>query len=124
MVAFFAKGGPVFEKVVLSLDLLSVLANFGLSIATGVAEHDAGTKWKDYDEDTTNTGFVTAGLNALAGIAYFTAFFFKSTNPDISAGGAAVMVGTMGGFAVLEGLAFKLQYDALKRPVLTSPPAF
>lgn len=122
-IAFFTKGGPVFEKVVLSLDLLTVFANLGLSVAVGIAEHEAGDKWKDYDEAATNNGFITSGLNALAGIAYFTAFFFK-TNPDISAVGAAVMVGTMGGAAVLEGIVFKLQYDAQKKPILTSPPAF
>jgi hypothetical protein len=122
-VAFFAKGGPAFEKVVLSLDLLTVLANLGLSIAVGVAEHQAARTWKDYNEDTTNTGSITAGLNAVAGIAYFTAFFFKS-NPDISAAGAAVMIGTMAGATVLQGIVFKLQYDVQTRPALTSPPAF
>lgn len=113
----------MFEKVVLSLDLLTVLANLGLSIAVGVAEHQAAQTWKDYNEDATNTAFITAGLNAVAGIGYFTAFFFKS-NPDISAGGAAVMIGTMGGVTVLQGIVFKLQYDAQTRPALTSPPAF
>ncbi|KAH0372867.1 hypothetical protein KCU65_g919, partial [Aureobasidium melanogenum] len=122
-VAFFAKGGETADRVVLALDLLTVLANMGLSIATGVAEHQAGHSWKDYEEDATNTSFVTTGLNTLAGIGYFTAFFFK-TNPDISAGGAAVMIGTMGGAAALQGIVLKLQYDAKKRPVITSPSPF
>jgi hypothetical protein len=47
-------------------------------------------------------------LNAVLGIAYFTAFMFKTTNPDISAIGAYVMVGAMAGTAVLEGAQFKL----------------
>ncbi|KAG9758073.1 hypothetical protein KCU73_g4084, partial [Aureobasidium melanogenum] len=122
-IAFFAKGGETADKVVLALDLLTVLANMGLSIAIGVAEHQVGDKWEDYEEDATNTGFITTGLNALAGIGYFTAFFFK-TNPDISAGGAAVMIGTMAGAAALEGIVFKLQYDAQKKPGFTSPPPF
>lgn len=92
-----------------------MLANFGLSVAVGVAEHEAATAWEEYDEDETDTALVAAGLNALSGIAYFTAFAFKSTNPDISAGGACVMIGTMAGTAVVDGVVFKVQYDASKR---------
>ncbi|KAL1876851.1 hypothetical protein VTK73DRAFT_9153 [Phialemonium thermophilum] len=120
--AYFSKSKGKLEKVILGLDLLTVLATFGLSLAVGIAEHEAAATWDDYEEDDTNTGMITAGLNALAGIGYFTAFMFKATNPDISAGGAAVMIGTMGGTAALEGIMFKLQYDALRRPRLVSGP--
>lgn len=99
-----------------------MLATFGLSLAVGIAEHEAAATWDDYEEDDTNSAIVTASLNALAGIGYFTAFMFKTNNPDISAGGAAVMIGTMGGATVLEGIMFKLQYDALRRPRLVSGP--
>ncbi|KAF7502179.1 hypothetical protein GJ744_006768 [Endocarpon pusillum] len=124
VLSFFVKGRGSFEKVVLGLDLLTILANLGLSIAVGIAEHKAGGTWKDYDEDATNTSFITSGLNALAGIAYFAAFAFKTSQPEISAVGACVMIGTMAGAAALEGTVLKIQYDALKRPTLVSPPAF
>ncbi|RBR22926.1 uncharacterized protein FIESC28_04224 [Fusarium coffeatum] len=122
-VAFFIPSKAAFEKVVLVFDLLTVLANLGLSIAVGIEEAKAGSSWKDYDEGANATGFITSGLNALAGIAYFTAFFFKQ-NPEISAVGAAVMTGTMAGGAVLQGIVFKLQYDSTKRAALNSPPPF
>jgi len=124
IIAFFSKGGAVKEKVVLGLDLLTVLANFGLSIAIAVAEHKASDTWKDYDEDATNTGIISAGLNAVAGISYVTAFLLKEANPPISAVGAAIMIGTMGGAAVLQGAVFKMQYDELRSPRLASGPSF
>ncbi|TXC08244.1 hypothetical protein FocTR4_00004234 [Fusarium oxysporum f. sp. cubense] len=121
--AFFVKGKGSVEKVTLVLDLLTVLANLGLSVAVGVEETKAANSWKDYDKEATETGFITSGLNTLAGVAYFTAFFFK-TNPEISAASAAVMVGTVAAGAALEGMVFKLQYDKSRRVALPSPPPF
>jgi len=46
VVAFFAKGGETFDMVIVDLDL-TVLANLCLAIVVGVAEHDAGSKWKE-----------------------------------------------------------------------------
>ena len=124
ILAFFIPNNPAFEATVHCLDLLTVLANLGLSVAVGIEEHKAAKEWADYEEAATNTGFVTAGINAVAGIAYFIAFMFKTTNPDISAVGACVMVGTMTGTAILEGVQFKMQYDDSKRPALSTAPAF
>ncbi|KAF5655281.1 hypothetical protein F25303_689 [Fusarium sp. NRRL 25303] len=121
--AFFVKGKSSVEKIVLVLDLLTVFANLGLSIAVGVEETKAADSWEDYDKDATETGFITSGLNTLAGVAYFTAFFFK-TNPGISSASAAVMVGTVAAGAALEGMVFKLQYDKSRKIALPSPPPF
>ncbi|QGI67640.1 hypothetical protein CEK26_011593 [Fusarium fujikuroi] len=121
--AFFVKGKSSVEKVVLVLDLLTVFANLGLSIAVGVEETKAADSWEGYDKDATETGFITSGLNTLAGVAYFTAFFFK-TNPGISSASAAVMVGTVAAGAALEGMVFKLQYDKSRKIALPSPLPF
>ncbi|KAG7418292.1 hypothetical protein Forpe1208_v003738 [Fusarium oxysporum f. sp. rapae] len=121
--AFFVKGKGSVEKVVLVLDLLTVFANLGLSVAVGVEETKAADSWKDYDKEAKETGFITSGLNTLAGVAYFTAFFFKA-NPEISSASAAVMVGTVAAGAALEGMVFKLQYDKTKKAALPSPPPF
>ena len=100
------------------------LANLGLWIAVFDAEKKAAATWNDYDEETCHTSLVTNGLNAVAGVAYFTAFFFKHANPPVSAVGAAIMVGTVGGSAALEGIIFKHQYDLQKHVMLTSGPPF
>ncbi|SCO55468.1 uncharacterized protein FFMR_12624 [Fusarium fujikuroi] len=94
-----------------------------LSIAVGVEETKAADSWEGYDKDATETGFITSGLNTLAGVAYFTAFFFK-TNPGISSASAAVMVGTVAAGAALEGMVFKLQYDKSRKIALPSPLPF
>ena len=104
--------------------MITVLANLGLSIAVFVAEKDAASTWNDYDDEVCETSMMTNGLNAVAGIAYFTAFFFKKLNPTVSAAGAAIMVGTVGGSAVLEGFIFKHQYDKARRPRLIQGPPF
>ncbi|EMT74676.1 hypothetical protein FOC4_h10017051, partial [Fusarium odoratissimum] len=57
--AFFVKGKGSVEKVTLVLDLLTVLANLGLSVAVGVEETKAANSWKDYDKEATETGFIT-----------------------------------------------------------------
>jgi len=59
----------------------------------------------------------------LAGLAYFTAFFFK-VNPEISSSSATLMVGTVAAGAALEGMVFKLQYDRTKEVALPCPPPF
>ena len=109
-VAYFAYLGSKGEKALLCLDLLTVLASFGLSIAICKAEDEAASTWEDYDDDENSSAMVSSGLNTVASIAYFTAFFFKSTNPEVSLVGAALMTGTMGGMAALEGIVFKMQY--------------
>lgn len=124
IVAYFIKKRNIVKNVVLGLDLITVLANLGLSIKVGIEEHNAGSKWDDYEEEATDTGFVTAGMNAVAGIAYFIAFAMQSSQPHVSAVGAIVMTGTVAGTAVLEGIIFKQKYDAQKKPLLPAPPAF
>ncbi|KAF5266182.1 hypothetical protein FOXYS1_2984 [Fusarium oxysporum] len=57
--AFFVKGKGSAKKVVLVLDLLTVFANLGLSVAVGVAETKAADSRKDYDKEATETGFIT-----------------------------------------------------------------
>ncbi|KAH7226942.1 hypothetical protein BKA60DRAFT_535780 [Fusarium oxysporum] len=57
--AFFVKGKGSGEKVVLVLDLLTVFANLGLSVAVGVKETKAADSRKDYDKEATETGFIT-----------------------------------------------------------------
>ncbi|EXM13324.1 hypothetical protein FOTG_18224 [Fusarium oxysporum f. sp. vasinfectum 25433] len=57
--AFFVKGKGSGEKVVLVLDLLTVFANLGLSVAVGVEETKAADSRKDYDKEATETGFIT-----------------------------------------------------------------
>jgi hypothetical protein len=101
------------EIPILVLDLLTVLANFGLSIAVGVAEHKAALTWKDYNEGDTNIAITSASLNAVAGVGYFTAFMFKTANPPVGAVGAAVMIGTMGGALVLKGAIFESKYNKI-----------
>ena len=121
---YFVKSNDLANRAVLCLDLLTVLANLGLSIAVFDAEKKAAATWNDYDEETCHTSLVTNGLNAVAGVAYFTAFFFKHANPPVSAIGAAIMVGTVGGSAALEGIIFKHRYDLQKHIILTSRPPF
>ena len=70
-------GGKLADRTALCLGLLTVLANFGLSIEVSIAEQAAAATWEDYDADLSGTGFVTNGLNAVSKIAYFTAFFLK-----------------------------------------------
>ncbi|KAK1774877.1 hypothetical protein QBC45DRAFT_489404 [Copromyces sp. CBS 386.78] len=123
-VAYFAPEKPLIDDTILCLDLLTVLANFGLSIAVGVAEHEAAHTWKNYDPDATNTAMVSAGLNAIAGVGYFVAFFFRSKEPNIAVAGLVIMGGTMAGVTTLNGVKYKLQYDKKKSPSLTTPPAF
>ncbi|KAI3587334.1 hypothetical protein IWW34DRAFT_779369 [Fusarium oxysporum f. sp. albedinis] len=57
--AFFVKGKGSAKKVVLVLDLLTVFANLGLSVAVGVEETKAADSRKDYDKEATETGFIT-----------------------------------------------------------------
>ncbi len=120
---FFTKSKSKFEKVTLCLDLLTVLATLGLSIAVSIEEQDAAESWKDYDEDTMINGILAAGLNALSGVCYFTAHMLKSSNPDISAGAAAIMVGTVGGTAVVGAISFDVQYRKDTSIRLVGPPA-
>ncbi|EXA33770.1 hypothetical protein FOVG_15070 [Fusarium oxysporum f. sp. pisi HDV247] len=115
---FFVKGKGSAKKVVLVLDLLTVFANLGLSVAVGVEETKAADSRKDYNKEATETGFITSGLNTLAGLAYFKA------DPEISSASAGVMVGTVAAGAALEGMVFKLQYDKTKRVALPCPPPF
>lgn len=96
----------------------------GLNIAVFIAEKDNSSSWKDYDEEVSENTMAANSLNALASVAYFTAFFFKSKNPVVSAVGAALMTGTVGGAAVLEGVVFKHQYDLQKRIAINSGPPF
>ncbi|QKD48668.2 uncharacterized protein FOBCDRAFT_196148 [Fusarium oxysporum Fo47] len=57
--AFFVKGQGSAKKVVLVLDLLTVFANLGLSVAVGVEETKAADSRKDYDKEATETDFIT-----------------------------------------------------------------
>lgn len=112
------------SKVVLGLDMLTTLANLGLSIAVGVAENKAEDSWDVYDRESTDIGFFLGGLNALAGTAYFTAFVFKSSQPHISGIAAGAMIGTGVGTAILEGIIFKKKYDGQRAILSPGPPAF
>ncbi len=76
-----------------------------------MAEHKASSAWKDYDEADTNIAITSASLNAVAGVGYFTAFMFKTSNPPVGAVGAAVMIGTMGAATVLKGAVFDNHYQ-------------
>lgn len=108
----------------LCLDLVTTLANLGLNIAIFVAEKDAAATWEDYNEDTSEQTMVANALNTVAGIAYFAAFMFKKSQPHVSAIGSAVMIGTVAGAAVLEGVMFKQQYDEKRRIAITAAPGF
>jgi hypothetical protein len=127
-VFYFVPKNEATETAVLCLDLLTVLANLGLNVAVFVAEKESADSWKDYDEEGCDTTMTTNGLNAIAGVAYFAAFFFKNQGPPvgsvISAAGAAIMTGCVGGAAVLEGVVFKHQYDLDKRIAINSGPPF
>lgn len=52
------------------LDLLTILAKFGPSIAVGVAEHKVALAWKDYNDADTNDAITTASLSAIAEVGY------------------------------------------------------
>lgn len=120
---YFSKNKSKYEEMVLGLDLLTTLANMGFSMAIGKSEHDAAEEWAEYDESTTNTEMISAGLDAVSGICYFTANMTKSTNPDICAGAAAIMTGVIVGTGVLKVIEFDRQYEENKRICVCAPPS-
>lgn len=113
---YFTGSKSKLENVNLCLDLLTVLATFGLSIGVSIEEQKAANTWKDYDEVTMVDGI------AISGVCYFTAHTLKSSEPEIAVGAAAIMVGTMGSTAVVQTSLFDEQYRKAKAIRLVGPP--
>lgn len=120
---YFSKDKSKYEEMVLGLDLLTSLANMCFSMAIGKSEYDAAEEWQEFDESTTNTEMISAGLDAVSGVCYYTANITKSTNPDICAGAAAIMTGVIAGTGVLKIIQFDRQYEEKKRICVGAPPS-
>ena len=100
---------PVADQVMLCIDVLTVLTNFGLYSAVYIQELD-DPKWKDYDEELTLANGADNFLEAIAGIGYFVSFTFKDKEPNMTLVGLGCMQVAGYGAIVTKGVHFGLQY--------------
>jgi len=101
---------PVADQVMLCIDLLSTLANFGIYSAVYIEELDARS-WKGYNEELTLVKGADNFLEALAGIGYFTSFTFKEKAPQVTVVGLGCMQVKSVGAIVVKGINLRMEYS-------------
>ncbi|KAF7557530.1 hypothetical protein G7Z17_g514 [Cylindrodendrum hubeiense] len=103
------KEDPALDQVMLVLDLLTALANFGLYNVIYIMELDDPNR-EGYDEDQILANGADNFLEALSAIGYFTAFTFNKSEPVTTTVGLACMKYAAIGAIMTKGVNFKIEY--------------